>query len=111
MEVTGKVKEVQETKVLGDKGFRTRGLVVVTEEKYPQTILIEFTQDNVSLIGTYKPGDEVTVAVNLRGREWTSPQGEVKYFTSLNGWKIDKLEGKSEAQESVQVESQDDLPF
>jgi hypothetical protein len=36
----------------------------------------------------WKVGDEVEVGINLRGREWTSPQGEVKYFNTIQGWKI-----------------------
>ena len=31
------------------------------------------------------------VSFNLRGREWTSPQGEVKYFNSLDAWRIEKV--------------------
>jgi len=109
MEVTGVVLSIGETQVIGEKKFRTRPVVITTKETYPQTLLVEFTQDNVSLVGTYKPGDDVTIAINIRGREWTNPQGEVKYFTSLNGWKIDKVEGN--VVESAPVETQDDLPF
>jgi hypothetical protein len=35
--------------------------------------------------------DQVEVSFNLRGREWTSPQGEVKYFNSLEAWRIEKM--------------------
>ena len=27
----------------------------------------------------------------MRGREWESPQGEIKYFNSIQGWRIEKL--------------------
>jgi hypothetical protein len=36
-------------------------------------------------------GEQIEVSFNLRGREWTSPQGEVKYFNSLDAWRIDKV--------------------
>ena len=39
----------------------------------------------------FKEGDKVKISVNHRGREWTSPTGEVKYFNSIIGWKIEKL--------------------
>mgnify|MGYP005623948369 FL=1 len=36
-------------------------------------------------------GQSVKVDINLRGREWESPQGEIKYFNSIQGWRIEKL--------------------
>jgi translation initiation factor IF-3 len=36
----------------------------------------------------------VKVFINLRGREWTSPEGVVKYFNSIQGWKVDVLESE-----------------
>ena len=35
------------------------------------------------------------VQFNLRGREWSNPQGEVKYFNTLDAWKIEKLIGSN----------------
>jgi hypothetical protein len=35
--------------------------------------------------------DTIEVSFNIRGREWTSPQGEVKYFNSLDAWRIDRV--------------------
>ena len=60
-------------------------------EQYPQPINIEFTQDKIALLDNLQEGDSVKVGINLRGREWTSPQGEVKYFNSITGWRIEKL--------------------
>ena len=42
MEVTGKIKWLDETKTYGNNGFRKREVVVTTEEQYPQHILVEF---------------------------------------------------------------------
>jgi len=54
------------------------------------------------------------VSFNLRGREWTSPQGEVKYFNTLDAWRIEKVEAvnmsPSDAVTPVTNEA-DDLPF
>jgi single-strand DNA-binding protein len=38
---------------------------------------------------------------NLRGREWVNPQGEKKYFTSLEAWKIDKVAGAANSPEDL----------
>lgn len=88
MEIKGKVKFIGETTDVGTSGFQKRDLVVTTEEQYPQHILINFVQDKCNLLTPLVVGNEVTVSVNLRGREWTSPQGEVKYFNEIQGWKI-----------------------
>ena len=91
MEVKGKIKLITETKTYGSNGFRKREMVVTTDEQYPQFINIEFVQDKTDMLDNYKVGDEVEVSINLRGREWINPQGETKYFNSIQGWRITKL--------------------
>jgi hypothetical protein len=116
MEVTGKIKVVNAETVVSDK-FKKRELVVTTDEQYPQDILIEFAQDKCDLLNSYKIGQEVTVHINLRGREWTNPQGEVKYFNQIQGWRIEKREvigaepQEAPRQLAVAVEEESDLPF
>lgn len=108
MNIAGKIKLIGETKIVGN-GFKKRDLVLLTNEKYPQSILVEMTQDNCESLDRFKQGDEVKVAINIRGREWTSPQGEVKYFNTIQGWKID-----SEVEEVTTADhspDRDDLPF
>lgn len=90
MEVTGRVKLVNPAQQVS-QSFKKRELVVTTDEQYPQHILIEFTQDRCDLLDSYNVGEEVRVSINLRGREWTNPQGETKYFNSIQGWRIEKL--------------------
>ena len=95
MEVTGKIKWIDETKTYGNNGFRKREVVITTEEQYPQQILIEFIQDKCELLNNYQVGQNVKIGINLRGREWTNPEGETKYFNSIQGWRIDALENDS----------------
>ena len=92
MEVEGKVKMIGETQTFGSNGFRKRELVITTEEQYPQHIMIEFVQDKSDLLNSFAAGQDVKVSINLRGREWTNPQGEVKYFNSIQGWRIESLQ-------------------
>lgn len=91
MEISGIVKKVGDTQDI-TQTFKKREIVVTTEEQYPQHLMVEFTQDKTSLLDNYNVGDKVTIGINLRGREWTSPQGEVKYFNSIQGWRIDKTQ-------------------
>ncbi|WP_452224903.1 DUF3127 domain-containing protein [Lacinutrix chionoecetis] len=124
MEVQGKVKLIGETQTFGSNGFRKRELVVTTEEQYPQHILVEFVQDKVDLLNNYQVGQDVKVNINLRGREWTNPQGEVKYFNSIQGWRIEGVQAGApggapevppaaafEPATDLKEEDHDDLPF
>ena len=125
MEVQGKVKMIGETQTFGSNGFRKRELVVTTEEQYPQHILVEFVQDKTDLLNNYQAGQSVKVNINLRGREWVNPQGETKYFNSIQGWRIEALQAESASNEmppvppaeafapatNVNEEDHDDLPF
>jgi Domain of unknown function (DUF3127) len=124
MEVTGKIKMIGETKNVGSGNFLKRELVVTTEEQYPQHIMVEFVQDKCDLLNSYKMGDVVKVAINLRGREWVDPQGVTKYFNSIQGWRIDRLQVEAPMQAppmpvaeafepatNFKEEEHDDLPF
>jgi len=90
MEVIGKVKVINPEQQVSAT-FRKRELVVMTDEQYPQYISINFVQDKCDLLSAYQPGDEVKVSINLRGREWVNPQGEVKYFNDIQGWRIERM--------------------
>lgn len=70
--------------------FSKREFVVETDEQYPQTVKFELTQAKCDDIANYKVGEELTVHFNVRGRKWTSKDGEDKYFVSLNAWRLEK---------------------
>lgn len=92
MEIQGRIKMIDETRTYGSNGFRKREVVITTEEQYPQDLLIEFVQDKTSLLDSYQVGQQVKISINLRGREWVNPQGETKYFNSIQGWRIEAIE-------------------
>lgn len=90
MEITGKIKFIGTTQQVSDK-FSKREVVVSTDEQYVQHISIEFNQDKCSILDKYAVGDQVTVGINLRGREYSDPNtGVIKYFNSIQGWNIKK---------------------
>lgn len=124
MEVIGKIKLIGDVQTFGSAGFRKRELVVTTDEQYPQMIMVEFLQDKVDLLNSYKVGQDVKVSINLRGREWINPQGEAKYFNSITGWRVESLSQSApnaqnlplvdqfqQATSFSQNEPEDDLPF
>jgi len=123
MELLGKIKLIGDIKTYGDNGFRKRELVLTTEEQYPQHILIEFIQNNCELLDNYSIGQTVRIGINIRGREWESPDQGIKYFNSIQGWRIESLDDQviDSASEELPIESdnsdkdndltEDDLPF
>jgi len=91
MEITGKVKVVTPEQEI-TPSYTKRELVIVTNEQYPQSIMIEFGQGKCNeYLDKLTIGDEVKVSINLGGREWVNPQGETKYFNSIKGWRIEKI--------------------
>jgi hypothetical protein len=124
MEVTGKIKVISAEQQIS-ASFKKRELVVTTDEQYPQSIMIEFTQDKSDLLNNYNVGENVKVSINLGGREWVNPQGETKYFNSIKGWRIERVASDAPAQQAppmpaaaafapatnLNEEEADDLPF
>ena len=125
MEIEGKIKWLDETKTYGNNGFRKREVVVTTEEQYPQHIIVEFVQDKCELLNAFQVGQNVKIGINLKGREWVNPQGETKYFNSIQGWRIDVLDSSKPPSDTPPMppptsfeptdespnEVEDDLPF
>ena len=97
MELQGRIKVITPVQTFGANGFQKRELIIVTEEQYPQTISIDFTQGNCELLNGYQVGQVVKVTFDIRGREWTNPQGEVKYFNSLVAWRIVNVDTSAQA--------------
>ena len=89
MEISGKIKVINPTKEVSDT-FKKRELVVTTQEQYPQHILIDFIQDKCSILDNFNIGEDVSVSINIKGKEYTNKNGEVGYFNQLNGWKIER---------------------
>lgn len=90
IETSGKLHTIFETKQVSER-FTKREFVVELADnpKYPQTVLFQLTGDRCQQLDELKVGDEVRIEFSLRGREWRSPSGEVKYFNSLDVWKIE----------------------
>lgn len=87
--VNGRIKKIFDTYQV-TPNFKKREFIVTTNEQQPQLIKLEFHQDRCDLLSAYFEGDEVEVAINIRGREWFNPQGKAVYFNSFVAWRIKK---------------------
>ena len=130
MEIKGKIKKIMETTQISDR-FRKREFVIEysSNPDYPQIIQFEMVQDRCELLNPFQEGQDVEIFFDLRGREWTNQQGDVKYFNTLQAWKIVPLTTSQETNHTkksneenselnkqeqpgwLENEISDDLPF
>jgi hypothetical protein len=116
MQITGTLKVKGESKSVSDKFMKREFVVTIPDGTYPQHVSFQLTQDRCILLDNFKTGDTVTVHFNLRGREWTSPQMEIKYFNTLEAWKIDSFQPNVSTEEITAKTGKtpvndSDLPF
>lgn len=90
IEVSGKLHTVYDTKQVSERFSKREFVVEIADNpKYPQLVLFQLTGDRCTQLDDFKVGDDVRIEFSLRGREWKSPQGELKYFNSLDVWKLE----------------------
>lgn len=110
----GEIKVIQDLQQISDS-FKKREFVVTDSSgKYSQDILFQLTQDRCESINQFKQGDAVEVTFFLRGREWENPKtNEVRYFNSLDAWKVEAIEFTDRVDVTGVAEevADDDLPF
>ena len=102
MEIQGQIKVIFATETVGQNGFQKRDLVITTDGQYPQDIIIQFAQGNCALLDNLRIGQIVKIHFNLQGREWISQQGDIKYFNTVAGWKIELIQTTNVAQPQYQ---------
>ncbi|MBW2715624.1 MAG: DUF3127 domain-containing protein [Deltaproteobacteria bacterium] len=94
MEISGKLHVINEAQQVTER-FRKREFVLELSEntRFPQFVIFQLTGDRCGRIDDFEVGNEVRVEFSLRGREWNSPRGEVKYFNSLDVRNIERTGG------------------
>ncbi len=125
MNIQAKLLEKFPTQQITDS-FQKREFVVefADNPQYPEFIKFELIQANCELLEGFQVGDDLNISFNLKGRKWTDKNGEVKYFNSLQAWRLDKAGSSSAPSAPAQNEpapstdwkqesfsADDDLPF
>ena len=86
--LAGTVVEVFETQNISDKfSKRLIKLDIDEDTDYSQRVVVEFVNDKTPLLNKYSAGDNVTVDINIRGKDFEK-DGKTSNFTKLNGWRI-----------------------
>lgn len=107
------------------ESFRKREFVVEYIDgnpMYPQYLKFQLIQDKCDALDGFEVGAMIDVSFNLKGREWKSPQGEIKYFNSLDAWRLTPVQESApadapppplppEAIDVSEMNDADDLPF
>lgn len=88
--IEGTILKVFDTVQISEK-FSKRELIIETDDRYPQTVKIDFVQNLTTLLDDKKEGQKVKVYFNVRGRQWQD-----KYFVALHGWRMEVLEDVGE---------------
>ncbi|MFT3692719.1 MAG: DUF3127 domain-containing protein [Kofleriaceae bacterium] len=88
-DVVGKLHVAGEIKQVSERFTKREFVLEVADGKYPQFVSFQLTGDRAAALDDFRVGDQLRVTFNLRGREWRNPQGEVKYFNSLDVWKLE----------------------
>ena len=91
MKVTGTLKVKKDTQIVTEQFSKREFVLTVIDGSFSNDILIQLTKDKCNLLNAFSIGDLLEVEINLSGKCWLNPQGEEKYFNSLNGWKITKM--------------------
>ena len=89
MEIKGKIEKIFATQQV-TQTFRKREFVVEFAEnpQYPEYVKFEMIQDKCDQLDQFAEGQTINISFNLKGRKWTDPKGEVKYFNTLQAWRI-----------------------
>lgn len=109
MDIKGKLLEVFDTQNVTST-FRKREFILEYAEnpQYPELLKFELIQEKCDLLDGFTAGQEINVFFNLKGRKWTDPKGEVKYFNSLQAWRLQQAE-EAQATGAPQEASSDTL--
>jgi hypothetical protein len=89
--ISGILKVKNDTVQVSEKFSKREFVLTDNSSMYPQDIMFQLTQDKCNLLDAFNLQDNIEVSFNLRGREWTSPQGEVRYFNTLDAWRIERV--------------------
>ena len=113
LQVTGKIHVINEAQQVTER-FRKREFVLRDgAARYEQFVLFQLTGDRCDELDSFSVGDDVRVEFKLRGREWTSPSGEVRYFNSLDVWDMVALDKQvnEPTPQAAQPVPDDNVPF
>ena len=103
MQISGKIWEIGDEVVISAT-FKKRSFVIEYSNNpmYVDYISMELVQDKCSMLDNFKVGDYVNVSFNLRGKKWVDNENNVRYFNSIQAWRIEKVSSGNDNSQSQQ---------
>ena len=126
VKLTGKYLGATEIKEVGANGTKVRQFWLDVSENamYPNTPELQLMGDKCALVENLKPGTEIEVLANLKGRKVAMPDGKERVFTNVDAWRINIVQRTSAAfapttstppqssfQNTTAAVAEDKLPF
>lgn len=105
LEVTGKLHQVYPTQQIKET-FSKREFVLELTDESPSGMVFtnyasfQLVNNNCAVIDQFQPGEMLKVSFNIRGNRWER-DGNVKYITNLNAWRIERA-GNTQANPAPQ---------
>lgn len=105
LEVTGRLHTKFPTQHIKDT-FSKREFVLELVDESPTGMVFtnyasfQLVNSSCALIDQYEGGDVLKVSFNIRGNKWER-DGEVKYITNLNAWRIERAGQQPMQQQQV----------
>ncbi|MDH3004624.1 MAG: DUF3127 domain-containing protein, partial [Candidatus Shikimatogenerans sp. JK-2022] len=93
MYLIGRIKNILELQEFKNN-FKKQSIILITDEQYPQNLIIDFIQNKIDLLNFIKINDRVKVYINIKGREFINKDGNIKYFNSIQAWKIERIKNE-----------------
>jgi len=120
-EITGKLIVKNDLQKISEKFQKREFVIEVENEKNPQwndVIKFQLVQDRCDLIENIQIDELIKVYFNIRGTKWDK-DGRTLYFTNLECWRLEKVQGSNEippisnfVEEDIPpVDDEDSLPF
>ncbi len=92
MDITGKIiialPEISGTSKTGNP-WKKREYVLETQEQYPRKVYFDFFGDRADQYAL-SVGETIKLSFDIESREYNG-----RWFTSIRGWKAEKLDGSS----------------
>jgi hypothetical protein len=112
--VKGKLVKVSEPQVKSEKFTLVEIVVNVQNEHegkvYDNFLSFQVAKKQLQYVGNWKVGADCEIKANVSGRKWTNPQGEDKYFNTLEAYFI-KCEGGAATGNAMQPNTEFEKPI
>lgn len=85
-DLRGMIKQIDELKQINES-LTKQEILIETDEKYPQTVRVEFVNNDTAFIENFNVGDKIMLTFKVRGYK-----SKDRFYTSIQGTKLEELQ-------------------